>query len=196
MATICTGAYNIMDDAIIISNLNDFIFCPASIYFHNLYGSRSTITYQSSAQINGTDAHHSIDSGTYSTRKNIITAMDVYSEKYNLVGKIDIYESDKKILIERKRKIKTIYDGYIFQLYAQYFAMCEMGYEVKKLKFYSMIDNKNYSIKLPDENPEMFSRFEEIISLIKKFSLENFKQINIEKCKNCIYEPACDRGLI
>ncbi len=185
-----------MDDAIIISNLNDFIFCPASIYFHNLYGSRSTITYQSSAQINGTDAHHSIDSGTYSTRKNIITAMDVYSEKYNLVGKIDIYESDKKILIERKRKIKTIYDGYVFQLYAQYFAMCEMGYEVKKLKFYSMIDNKNYSIKLPDENPEMFSRFEEIILLIKKFSLENFKQINIEKCKNCIYEPACDRGLI
>lgn len=27
-----------MDDLIIISNLNDFIFCPASIYFHKLYG--------------------------------------------------------------------------------------------------------------------------------------------------------------
>lgn len=40
-----------MDDAIIISNLNDFIFCPASIYFHNLYGSRSTIMYQNSSQL-------------------------------------------------------------------------------------------------------------------------------------------------
>ena len=27
-----------MDDIILISNLNDFIFCPVSIYFHKLYG--------------------------------------------------------------------------------------------------------------------------------------------------------------
>lgn len=38
-----------MDDLIIISNLNDFIFCPASIYFHKLYGSEDTIMYQSKA---------------------------------------------------------------------------------------------------------------------------------------------------
>lgn len=36
-----------MDDLIIVSNLNDFIFCPASIYFHKLYGSEDTIMYQS-----------------------------------------------------------------------------------------------------------------------------------------------------
>lgn len=53
-----------MDDAIIISNLNDFIFCPVSIYFHNLYGNRATITYQNSDQINGTKAHESIDNKT------------------------------------------------------------------------------------------------------------------------------------
>lgn len=35
-----------MDDAIIISNLNDFIFCPASIYFHKLYGSEDKLMYQ------------------------------------------------------------------------------------------------------------------------------------------------------
>ena len=185
-----------MDDAIIISNLNDFIFCPASIYFHNLYGSRSTITYQSSPQINGTDAHQAVDTGTYSTRRNIITAMDVYSATYNLVGKIDIYDEDKKILIERKRKIKIIYDGYVFQLYAQYFAMCEMGYEVNGLKFYSMLDNKMYPIKLPHENPDMFLKFEQVINLIKMFSLDGFQQENVEKCRNCIYEPACDRGLV
>ena len=45
-----------MDDCIIISNLNDFVFCPASIYFHNLYGSQDVMTYQNSSQINGTSA--------------------------------------------------------------------------------------------------------------------------------------------
>ena len=27
------------------SNLNDFIFCPASIYFHKLYGSQDNLAY-------------------------------------------------------------------------------------------------------------------------------------------------------
>ena len=58
-----------MDDAIIISNLNAFIFCPASVYFHNLYGSRSTIIYQTSLLIKETDAHQVIDNETYSTKK-------------------------------------------------------------------------------------------------------------------------------
>lgn len=196
MAQICTGAYVIMDDAIIISNLNDFIFCPVSIYFHNLYGNRSTITYQDAAQINGSNAHESVDSGTYSTRKNIITSLDVYCEKYNLIGKIDIYDSNKKTLTERKRQIKQIYDGYVFQLYAQYFAMCEMGYDVRKIQFHSMVDNKTYSVKLPQDDLNMFKKFEETVENIKHFSVRNFQQQNIEKCKNCIYEPACDRGLI
>lgn len=80
-----------MDDCIIISNLNDFIFCPVSIYFHNLYGSQDTLTYQNSCQINGTNVHEAVDKGTYSSRKNVMMAVEVYSEKYNLVGKIDIY---------------------------------------------------------------------------------------------------------
>ena len=75
-----------MDDCIIISNLNDFIFCPASIYFHNLYGSQDTMTYQNASQINGTSAHEAVDSGRYSAAKHIITALEVYSEKYNLVA--------------------------------------------------------------------------------------------------------------
>ena len=57
-----------MDDAIIISNLNDFIFCPVSIYFHNLYGNRSTITYQGKAQMNGSNAHDAVDNGTITGR--------------------------------------------------------------------------------------------------------------------------------
>lgn len=185
-----------MDDAIILSNLNDFIFCPASIYFHNLYGSQSTITYQSNDQINGTQAHKAIDENKYSSKRSIITSLEIYSEKYNIVGKIDLYDSEKKILTERKRKIKKIYDGYIFQLYAQYFAMLEMGYEVKYLHFYSMADNKTYSIPLPSDDPERFEKFEKLICDMRNFDLDSFKQQNVFKCTKCIYEPACDRSLI
>ena len=77
-----------MEDLIIISNLNDFIFCPASIYFHKLYGRQDNLLYQSSAQINGTKAHETIDEKTYSTRKSAMMSLDVYSEKYGLCGKI------------------------------------------------------------------------------------------------------------
>lgn len=196
MVEICAGAHVIMEDNIIpISNLNDFIFCPVSIYFHSLYGNRATITYQSHSQINGSSAHQTVDTGSYSTRKNIITALDVYSEKYRLVGKIDIYDSETATLTERKRQIKKIYDGYVFQLYAQYFSMIEMGYCVKKLRFHSIVDNKNYNILLPEDNPEMLQKFETTIKEMNDFSVDSFIQNNEEKCRNCIYEPACDRGL-
>ena len=121
-----------MEDLIIISNLNDFIFCPASIYFHKLYGSQDNLLYQSSAQINGTKAHETIDEKTYSTRKSAMMSLDVYSEKYGLCGKIDLYESDKKRLIERKKHVRQIYDGYIFQLYAQY-AFCASQWPLVRL---------------------------------------------------------------
>ncbi len=42
---------------IAITQLNDFVFCPASIYFHLLYGDTSTFLFQSEKQINGTAAH-------------------------------------------------------------------------------------------------------------------------------------------
>ncbi|MBE5923847.1 MAG: type V CRISPR-associated protein Cas4 [Lachnospiraceae bacterium] len=185
-----------MDDAIIISNLNDFIFCPVSIYFHNLYGNRATITYQCSDQINGTKAHESVDNKTYSTKKSVLMSLDIYCEKYNLVGKIDMYDTSTGVLTERKRKINKIYDGYVYQLFAQYFALKEMGYDVKKIQFYSISDNKKYPIPLPEDDKEMFIKFETVINSIKNFEMDGYIQSNVEKCKHCIYEPACDRGLV
>ena len=185
-----------MDDLIIISNLNDFIFCPASIYFHKLYGSEDTIMYQSKAQLDGTKAHEKIDNGTYSTRKNILMAIDVYSEKYGVIGKIDMYDENKKLLVERKKHVNKIYDGYVFQLYAQYFSLAEMGYKVKKIRLYSYTDNKLYPQLLPEENKEMLEKFERTIKAIRNFSFDDFHQDNCAKCKRCIYEPACDRSLL
>lgn len=184
------------DDSILISQLNDFIFCPASIYFHNLYGGRDNLTFQQSPQLNGTQAHSSIDNNTYSSRKNILQGISVYSETYQLVGKIDLFDTATNTLTERKKKIKVIYDGYIFQIYAQYFALKEMGYTVSRLRLYSIDDNKFYPVDIPEKNPEMYAKFNQLIKTMRLFDLAAFRQSNTAKCQNCIYEPACDRSLL
>lgn len=179
------------ENPIAISNLNDFIFCPVSIYFHLLEGDEETLLYQDSQQLNGTHSHRNSDSARYSSKKNILQGVGVYCSKYNLIGKIDTFDADNGILTERKKKIKTIYDGYVFQLYAQYFSLSEMGYQVNKLQFYSMDDNKVYVVDRPEDSPEMFSKFEMLIDEMASFSPENFKQENSSKCENCIYEQLC-----
>ena len=74
-----------------ISQLNDFIFCPYSIYLHNVYQALDDDTYHDTPQVKGKIAHEGVDNGTYSTKKSVITAMAVYSDKYGLTGKIDQY---------------------------------------------------------------------------------------------------------
>ena len=184
-----------MDDIILISNLNDFIFCPVSIYFHGLYGGADVLTFQTKSQLNGTKAHESLDTGKYSTRKDIVTGLDVYSDKYRLVGKIDMYDSRKKMLVERKKHVSRIYDGYVFQLYGQYYSMIDMGYAVDSLRIHSIDDNKNYNIDLPENDKDMKNRFEQLISDMRAFDMDKFVQENSQKCANCIYEDACDRSV-
>ena len=183
-----------MEEVILISYRNDFIFCPVSIYFHKLYGNLNVNLYNSSYQVNGLNAHKSIDNHTYSTRKDVLQGMDVYCEKYGIMGKIDVFDIKTGILTERKRTVSKVYDGYIFQVYAQYYALIEMGYVVNKLRIHSVTDNKNYDIELPEKNIEMKNKFEKLLNDMHNFDIENFVQINEEKCRMCIYEPACDRS--
>lgn len=184
------------DDYLPISYLNDFVFCPVSIYFHQLYGDQAPITYQCSDQINGTAAHEAIDTQTYSSHHDVLQAIPIVCEKYKLIGKIDLFYQKEGLLVERKKRIKTIYDGYVFQIYAQYYGMVEMGYEVNKLKLYSKDDNHSYPILLPDENLEMKIKFLKLLHQVQGFQVESFRQTNREKCVHCIYEPACDRSLL
>lgn len=184
-----------MENYINITQINDYIFCPVSIYFHNVYGKVEPLLYHEKSQLQGKNAHETIDEGTLK-QKNKISGIDVYCEELNLIGKIDIYDINTKKLIERKRQIKKIYDGYIFQLYAQYYCMTEMGYEVDCLELYSMVDKKTYEIMLPKENIEMDSKFKETIFSMYEFDIEAYKQNNKEKCRNCIYESACDRSIL
>lgn len=183
-----------MEQFIRISNLNDFIFCPASIYYHGLYEELDRSVYQEVDQMRGLLVHELIDKSKYSTSKHILQGLEIYTDKYKIIGKIDIYDGKKKVLIERKNKITTIYDGYIFQLYAQYFGMVELGYEINNLSLYSYSDNKSYPIKLPEDDEEMFSKFEKLMFDIATFNLEFFRQNNNDKCKRCIYSELCVSG--
>lgn len=184
------------ENPISITKINDFIFCPISIYFHSLEEESDKLSYQDEYQINGTASHEKSDNAEYSTRKSILQGVPVYCEKYDLFGKIDIFDENKRILTERKKKIKKIYNGYIFQLYAQYFALIEMGYTVNEIALYSMDDNKKYPIKKPEDDMSMLQKFEKTISDIKLFSYDDFHQDNIQKCTHCIYEPLCSYSRI
>ncbi len=181
-----------MEEYIQISWLNDFVFCPKSIYFHRLYGKTSSFAYESNAQFKGKLAHKAIDNQNYSTRKNVYQGIEVYSSSFGLCGKIDIYDEKKRLLTERKKKIVTIYDGYIFQIYAQYFCLLEMGYEVEYLKLYSKDDNKSYEIALPNQDITMYEKFKKLITDIQNFDIQDKININKKKCLKCVYNLLCD----
>lgn len=179
-----------MEQFIQISKINDFIFCPKSIYFHGIYEDFCDDTYKATPQKVGSMAHESIESGKYTTSKNCIQAMPIYSEKYSLVGKIDTYLIKEQKLVERKFKVNKIYDGYRHQLYAQKFCLEEMGYRVKSMYIHSLSDNKRYEIELPSE--EEVKKFEKIIEAINNFFLQNDSyKMKSTKCNSCIYRELC-----
>lgn len=104
MVKLCSVKVSIiMEDIILLTWLNDFIFCPISIYYHNIYGDSDRIAFQEDFQINGTAAHNSIEKGGYSTRKSVLCSMPVYSRKYGLLGKIDVFDTSRGKLVERKK---------------------------------------------------------------------------------------------
>lgn len=177
------------DDYIQISKLNDFIFCPYSIYLHNVYENFHESTYHDTYQTAGKLVHEPIDNKTFSTEKDILQGISIYSDKYKLVGKLDIYNKKTKELIERKNKIKQIYDGYYLQLYAQYFSLIEMGYFVSKISLYSLSDNKKYSVPLPSIDDT--ERFEQLLEKIHTFDVKEFKGVSELKCQKCVYNVLC-----
>ncbi len=181
-----------MESYIAITQINDFLFCPRSIYFHDVY--RNTfdeLTYHQTPQRIGQAAHATVDEGTYSTRKTIITGMMVYSQKYNLLGRIDILDTEKRLLTERKHSVSAVYDGFRYQLYAQFFALTEMDYEVERLRIHSNKDNKTHEIPLPTAGD--VEAFEQVLAEMKAFSLETPFTPNPKKCERCIYNALCDR---
>src|SRR4030042_920632 len=175
-----------MESYIQISKLNDFIFCPYSVYLHSVYENFNQKIYHSTPQTVGKICHEIIEEKRYTTSKWILQGIDVYSEKYNLAGKIDIFDIKRGELVERKYKIKQIFDGYKFQLYAQKFCLEEIGYKVKKIFIHSLSDNKRYPLALP--NKAEIKKFELLIEKIKNYQVERPHFRNNNKCTMCIYK--------
>lgn len=180
-----------MDDYISISMLNDFIFCPYSIYLHNVYMDTDDGMFHAVPQTRGKIAHSAVDKKSSSSSKNEIQSLPISSDELGVMGKIDIYRHKEKMLIERKYQLKQIYRGQLYQLWAQYFCMKEMGYEVDRLAFYEISTNKTIPVDLPTEIEK-----EELTSFIDKFKNYNPDssfQVNENKCLHCVYCNLCDK---
>ncbi len=177
---------------IAISTLNDFVFCPYSIYLHNVFASVDDDLFHATPQTRGRAAHAAIDEKKYSCHKDILSGISVCSNALGIAGKIDLYKASEKLLIERKYQISTLYRGQIYQLWAQYFCMMEMGYAVEKLAFYSMADNKTLPVSLPGE--EGRAELVEFIKNFRQFEPENSEiSLNENKCRHCVYCNLCDK---
>ena len=171
--------------------LNDFVFCPYSIFLHNIYMDADEGLYHAFPQTRGKIAHLSIDNKTSSCKKNDILSLTVCSNKYRLIGKIDLLKTDKKLLIERKYSLKQIFRGQIYQLWAQYFSLLEMGYSVEHLAFYEISTNKMIDVPLPTMKDE--DEFSLFIKKVHDYSPYDELNVNINKCSNCIYCDLCDK---
>ena len=180
-----------MDDYIAISTLNDFVFCPYSIYLHNVYMAADEDLFHAAPQVQGRASHQVIDEKNYSTRRDEVAGLSVFSIELGIAGKIDIYKGSEKSLTERKHQLHNIYKGQIYQLWAQYFCMTEMGYPVEKLSFYSISKNKSYPVDIPSEQDKR--ELAEFIAKLKAFDPESEISTNENKCKHCVYCNLCDK---
>jgi CRISPR-associated protein Cas4 len=163
-----------------------------SLYFHSFYENYDQKIYHEKEQAEGKMKHENIEKGKYSTAKKFLQDLPVYSQKYDLMGKIDIYDKEEKTLIERKNRVKKVYDGYKLQLWAQMFCLEEMGFKVEKLFIHSLSDNKRYSVEMPNGRDEF--NFAKNIEKMKCFNLLNFnRKANPRKCARCIYRELCNQ---
>ena len=148
--------------------------------------------YKALPQTCGTIAHQSVDDKKYTSSKNVVMALPVYSSELGISGKIDIYKQGEHFLIERKNHLKHIFRGQVYQLWGQYFCMTEMGYRITRLAFYEISANKMHDIPLPNVQDK-----QELIDLITRFKtydpICDTITINPNKCTHCIYCNLCDK---
>lgn len=177
-----------MDGYISFSQLNDFIYSPMSLYLHECYKAYNTNLYNDTPQALGIQAHEAIDQHKYKKR-DWITSMWLCSATLRLYGKTDLYNQKSGELVERKRLIKYIYEGYKMQVWAQYYCLQEMGYKVNSIYLHSLVDNTRYDLGIPTKKDleslkELISRmqnyqpqFEELIDPRNKSLISIYKHL-------------------
>lgn len=148
--------------------------------------------YHATPQTKGRVAHATVDNKTASNRADDILSLPVYSEEYGLMGKIDVYKRKEKKLIERKYQLTQIFQGQIYQLWAQMFCLKEMGYEVDSLAFYETSANRMIPVAMPTD--QELSIFKAFLQRFRSFDpSSSYFPINPNKCRHCIYCNLCDK---
>lgn len=180
-----------MEEYISISSLNDFIFCPYSIYLHNVYMDTDEGLYHATPQTKGRIVHETIDTKKASNRADDLQSLPVMSEEFGLMGKIDFYKGREHRLVERKYQLRNIYQGQIYQLWAQYLCMKEMGYDIESLAFYEIRTNKMIPIELPSDN--QIVEFKRFLEAYRNYDPSQPLHVNENKCKHCVYCNICDK---
>ena len=71
------------EDFISISTLNDFIFCPYSIYLHNVYMESDEGLYHATPQTQGRIAHETVDEKKGSTSKDVISTKRILAKPFD-----------------------------------------------------------------------------------------------------------------
>lgn len=178
-----------MEHFLTITTLNDFVFCPYSIYLHQIYSRNSEAIYHSKYQSKGKRLHNFIDNNQ---DKADWKHAFVYSEKLGIYGKIDDYNPVEKELIEYKSSVAVAYRGYYYQIWAQYSCLTEMGIAVEKLAFYDFKQNNKIAIALP--NKENLLELYAHIQKVKKMNFNSNIKTNRNKCRHCIYNELCEKA--
>lgn len=147
--------------------------------------------YHATPQVRGRNAHATIDSKTTTPSNDRLESLSVFSQELGVYGKIDVYNRVKTSLVERKYQLKHIYQGQIYQLWAQFFCMIEMGYSISKLAFYEISTRKTTYIEIPGihEKKQLLS----FVQQYNDFNPRDFKNTNINKCAHCVYLNLCDK---
>ncbi len=148
--------------------------------------------YKATPQTIGDLAHQGSDNKSGSTRKDDIMALHVWCDELGIFGRIDMYKSDRHLLVERKNQLKRIFRGQIYQLWGQYFCLTEMGYPIDHLAFYEIRTRAMDPIELPNEEEKR-----ELKDMIERFRLFDPAStpfdITPNKCTHCIYCNLCDK---
>ncbi|MDD5977287.1 MAG: type V CRISPR-associated protein Cas4 [Bacteroidales bacterium] len=92
-----------------LTTLNDFIFCPYSIYLHKAYMETDEDIFKTIVQLSGTNAHKATNSKKGSSRSCDILSLPVCSNSLGLYGVIDLYRGNTATPIERKLRLNHIF---------------------------------------------------------------------------------------
>lgn len=147
--------------------------------------------YHATPQTRGKIAHETIDYKTASNQSCDLQSLPIISDEYIIIGKIDIYRGKCQKLIERKYQIKHIYQGQVYQLWAQYLCMIEMEYDVKEIAFYEISTNKMIPVEIP--NQTQLVEFRAFLNTFRSYDPSRPININKNKCLHCVYCSICDK---